>query len=86
MTRLLISRAREPDTVVTPGNSGFCIIKTTFRVKGNQAYNTPGWPLDSVQHQGDRKGDCESKERTVAAVNSFIAGRTHFAGIGAQTG
>jgi len=37
MTRPLISRAREPDTVVTPGNSGFCIIKTTFRVKGNQA-------------------------------------------------
>ncbi len=37
MTRLLISRATEPDTVVTPGNSGFCIIKTTFRVKGNQA-------------------------------------------------
>jgi predicted nuclease of predicted toxin-antitoxin system len=39
-----------------------------------------------VLHQGDRKGDCESKESTVNAVDSVIAGRTHFAGIGAQTG
>ncbi len=60
--------------------------RRTFPPSTRRTYNTPGWPLDSVLHQGDRKGDCESKESTVTAVDSVIAGRTHFAGIGAQTG
>src|SRR5207249_6608056 len=60
--------------------------RRTFPPSTRRTYNTPGWPLDSVLHQGHRKGDCESNDSTVTAVDSVIAGRTHFAGIGAQTG
>ena len=65
---------------------GVIISRRTFPPSTRRTYSTPGWPLDSVLHQGDRKDDCESKESTVTAVDSVIAGRTHFASIGAQTG
>ena len=50
-----------------------------------ETWRTRGLRRDSERRQVDRKSGCDSNESRVPVVDSGIAGRTRFAGVGVQT-